>query len=403
VTDHSKRRTPRLHRADEIIELFAGAGGFTWGLHRAGFRTIAAVDSDTAATRTHELNFGGYHTLTLNRNLETFGPDHLEQLLGSRPSRLLAIVGGPPCQGWSRVGRGKLRSLRGSAHSLLHDPRNSLYRQFITYVEHFRPPISVMENVPGMLNLEDRNIACEVLENFSAIGYRATCAVVNARWFGVPQDRKRLIFIAVRADLKLQLNATQLQDFSPQFMRDVAGLSGETNLRQAITDLPAIPHATREDPQPYVRRRGRLSRYASLMRYRSNGLVTDHVCREHNDQDLEAFSVMPEGGIYIDLPDHLKRYRDDIFPDKYRRLRWNTVSGTVTAHLAKDCYTHIHPAENRTISIREAARIQSFPDDFRFFGHMGDRFRQIGNAVPPLMSWGIAEYIKEGLIRCRDS
>jgi DNA (cytosine-5)-methyltransferase 1 len=133
------------------------------------------------------------------------------------------------------------------------------------------------------------------------------------------------------------------------------------------------------------------------MREYSNGLVTDHICREHNEQDLEAFELMPQGGIYADLPDHLKRYRDDIFPDKYRKLKWNGVAGTITAHMAKDCYTHIHPSQPRTISIREAARLQSFPDDFRFYGNMGDRFRQIGNAVPPLMSWGIAEFVGERL------
>lgn len=382
---------------DEVIELFAGAGGFTWGLKRSGFRPVVAVDIDTAAARTHELNFRKDQTLILNRNLEEFGPKALETLIGGRRHRLLAVTGGPPCQGWSKAGRGKLRSLRGRAHSLLDDPRNSLYRQFVAYVKHFEPPLCVMENVPGMLNLEDRNVADEVLDNFHEIGYATAHAVVNARWFGVPQDRKRLIFIGVRDDLDLELKAEQLEDFGPSFLRDVAGLPGETNVKRAIADLPEIPHGIREDPQPYIRRPGRISRYAELMRHGSNGLVADHICRKHNEQDLEAFRYLPQGGIYADLPDHLKRYRDDIFPDKYRKLRWKSVAGTVTAHLAKDCYTHIHPAQARTISIREAARIQSFPDDFRFYGNMGDRFRQIGNAVPPLMSWGIAEYIDQQL------
>jgi DNA (cytosine-5)-methyltransferase 1 len=259
-----------------------------------------------------------------------------------------------------------------------------------------------MENVPGMLNLEGRNVAEEVIENFAGISYRTTCAIVNARWFGVPQDRNRLIFLGVRDDLRLELNAANLEDYAPRFRSKIAGLSSETTLRQAIGDLPSIPHGTREDPQPFIRSRGRISHFADLMRQGSNGIITDHICRKHNEQDLKAFGAMPEGGLYVDLPDHLKRYRDDIFPDKYRRLRWTDASGTITAHLAKDCYTHIHPDENRTISIREAARIQSFPDDFRFFGHMGDRFRQIGNAVPPLMAWGIAEYLKEKLHQWRD-
>ncbi len=384
----------RARPFSDVIDLFSGAGGFSWGWQRAGFRTAAAVDHDAVAARTHEMNFRCDHTLSLNRDLSSFGPQALSGLLGGRPKNLLAITGGPPCQGWSRAGRGKLRSLQDSVTSLLDDPRNALYRQFISYVRHFAPPVCVMENVPGMLQLEGRNVAEEAVQNFAEIGYRTTFAVLNARWFGVPQDRKRLIFLGVREDLELNLNANDLEKFSLHFRDEIACLPGETNLRQAIHDLPVIPHGTSEDPQPYIRSAGRRSRYAEMMRERSDPVVTDHVTRDHNDQDLEAFRVMPEGGIYADLPQHLKRYRDDIFRDKYRKLRWNSVVGTVTAHLSKDGYTHIHP-DGRTISIREAARLQSFPDSFRFAGNVGDRFRQIGNAVPPLMAWGIAEYVRD--------
>jgi DNA (cytosine-5)-methyltransferase 1 len=379
---------------DEVIELFAGAGGMTWGWHRAGLRARAAVDNDSAAARSHELNFGYSHCLSLNRDLRTFTPEDLEELVGGVSGNLLAVVGGPPCQGWSKAGRGKLRSLRGRAHSLLDDPRNALYRQFVKYVAYFDPPVFVMENVPGMLNLEGRNVADEVVDNFDEIGFATSYALVNARWFGVPQDRMRLIFLGVRTDLDFTLEAGSLQAFAERFRATIAGLPGETNLKQALSDLPEVVHGAREDPQPYRRGRDRISRFAELMRASSNGNVTDHICREHNDMDLEAFDSMPEGGLYVDLPPRLQRYRTDIFPDKYRRLKWAGVSGTITAHLAKDCYQHIHPGQPRTISIREAARIQSFPDDFRFFGNMGDRFRQIGNAVPPLMAWGIAEYVR---------
>jgi DNA (cytosine-5)-methyltransferase 1 len=383
-----------------VLDLFAGAGGFTWGWHRAGLTPLAAVEVDVAATRTYELNFRSDRTLVLNRDLEVFGPRDLASVLGKCPTDLLVIAGGPPCQGWSKVGRGKLRSLNDRSHSLLNDPRNRLYKQFIGYVEYFRPPVVVMENVPGMLNLEGRNVADEVVTTYLEIGYKTRYAVVNARWFGVPQDRKRLIFIATRNDLRLDIDAAGLEEFGPQFRASAVGLSAETTLREAIADLPVVPHGTQEDPQPYHRPED-LSAYAKLMREHSGAVITDHICREHNSQDLEAFSLMMEGGQYHELPDHLKRYRDDIFKDKYKRLIWDRPAWTVTAHFAKDCYTHIHPAQPRTVSIREAARIQSFPDSFRFFGNMGDRFRQIGNAVPPLMAWGIAEFIKSHLVTDR--
>jgi DNA (cytosine-5)-methyltransferase 1 len=387
-----------LQSVDGIFDLFCGAGGFSWGWHAAGYRPIVAIDNDTAAARTYELNFSSEHTLILNRDLTELGPENLLTGLGGiRPTDLFAISGGPPCQGWSKVGRGKLRSLKDRATSLLNDPRNRLYRRFVEHVHFFRPAVFVMENVPGMLNLEGRNVAEEVLCTFEDSGYETTFAIVNARWFAVPQDRRRVIFIGVRDDLGVRIETAELEDFAPRFRSEFAMLPGETNLRQAIGDLPEIAHGMREDPQPYTRKPGRRSRFGDLMRRRSNGVVTDHVCRKHNNQDIEAFTLLNEGGQYHELPEHLKRYRDDIFKDKYKKLYWNRPAWTVTAHFAKDVYTHIHPSQPRTISIREAARLQSFPDDFRFYGNMGDRFRQIGNAVPPLMAWGIAEFSGESL------
>lgn len=386
-------RPPGLAARRGVIDLFCGAGGFTWGWVRAGFIPLVSIDHDAIAARTHELNFGSSGGLTLNRDLRLFRPEQLARLIGRRPRGLLAVVGGPPCQGWSRVGRGKMRSLRQGARSLLRDPRNRLYRRFLDYVAFFRPPVVVMENVPGMLSIEGENVTHAILASFADIGYRCTVALVNARWFGVPQDRRRLIFIGTRRDLSLRIDAAGLEDFALHFRLGLLDLSGETTLRQAIADLPPISHGTIEEPQVYRRGTGRPSRYAEIMREGSNGLLLDHVCRGHNAQDLQAFRLMTEGMLYHQLPRRLKRYRDDIFKDKYKKLIWDEPSWTVTAHFEKDVYTHIHPGQPRTISVREAARIQSFPDSFRFAGHMGDRFRQIGNAVPPLMAWGIAEYI----------
>jgi DNA (cytosine-5)-methyltransferase 1 len=250
-----------------------------------------------------------------------------------------------------------------------------------------------MENVPGMLTIEGENVAVAIQENFSSIGYRCSLATANALWFGVPQDRSRLIFIGTRRDIRPEADASLLSEFADHFRNGIVGLTTVQNVRQAIGDLPAILHGHAEDPTLYDRR-GRITPYAGLMRENCSSLVTDHISRWHNAQDLAAFRYMIEGMKYHQLPRRFKRYRDDIFLDKYKRLVWNRPAWTVTAHFAKDVYTHIHPDQARTVSIREAARLQSFPDSFRFAGNMGDRFRLIGNAVPPLMSWGIAEYIR---------
>lgn len=378
-----------------FVELFCGAGGFTWGWTRAGYVPLAALDSDVAALRTHEVNFGNHGTLILKRDLANFTPEKLRTLLGPQSAHVQVVVGGPPCQGWSKVGRGKLRSLRGVATSLLEDPRNQLYKRFLDYVSEFKPLVCVMENVPGMLSVEGLNVAKAVACNFSDIGYRCTYAVVNGSWFGVPQNRDRLIFIAVRAEAPFQVRASGLHRFAARFRREKTRLPSLVTVRNAIGDLPPLGNGAAEDPLPYRRAAGRVSRYTLLMRDDSRALITDHIGRKHNDQDIEAFATMHEGMTYVELDQQFKRYRDDIFTDRYRRLHWNRRSWTITAHLAKDGYSHIHPGQHRTLSIREAARLQSFPDSFRFFGNMGDRFRQIGNAVPPLMAWGIAEYIRE--------
>jgi DNA (cytosine-5)-methyltransferase 1 len=249
-----------------------------------------------------------------------------------------------------------------------------------------------MENVPGMLSVNNTNVADHVKANFKGIGYDCSYSLVNSKWFGVPQDRSRLIFIAT--DGKTMIDASGLKDYSAIFRKERLGLLKETTVADAIADLPDLVNGAEEGPLAYKRRPGRPRRYTEIMREGSNGLVLDHICRKHNDQDVMAFASMEEGMKYYDLDDKYKRYRDDIFRDKYKKLVWDKPAWTVTAHLGKDCYTHIHPEQARTISVREAARLQSFPDCFHFWGNMGERFRQIGNAVPPLMAWGIAEYVK---------
>lgn len=389
-----RKDTQVIELEENFVDAFCGAGGFTWGWSRAGFTPTAGIDDNSAALRTHEANFGSTHCLLLNKDLQTVPVREICRMLGLRRAGVFAVIGGPPCQGWSKVGRGKLRSLKKASIDLLNDPRNKLYRFFIELIDYLKPAVCVMENVPGMLSIQGRNIADVVKANMENAGFQCSYALVDAHWFAVPQDRKRLIFMGSRSDLDLGLDPSELKDFAGSFVKEKLCIPPRTNVAAAIRDLPPILNGEDSEPTLYRRPPGCPSAYSRLMRAESNGLITDHICRRYNDQDVEAFGVMSEGMKYRDLPERFKRYRDDIFPDKYKKLAWADRSWTVTAHLGKDCYTHIHPAQARTISIREAARLQSFPDNFRFFGNMGDRFRQIGNAVPPFMAWGIAEYIK---------
>jgi DNA (cytosine-5)-methyltransferase 1 len=376
-----------------VLDLFAGAGGFSQGFHWAGFTTGVAIDHNATAVETLEANFGHLGTKALVRDLGTFRPEDLDAYLAANeePRRFDVIIGGPPCQGWSSVGRGKIRSLRnpGGRRQEDSDPRNELYKNFLRYVDFYQPSVAVMENVPGMLSHNGKNVAERVAGSLSELGYTVSWELLDASTLGVPQVRKRLFFVGVRSDLRktfvFPLTQTDTGD----------RVYPEVTVKDAIGDLPVIRNGAREWVRPYTRR-APLSEFAKRMRENADpDTVFDHVCRNQNDQDLEAFRLMKEGGWYRDLPKHLKRYRDDIFQDKYKKLVWDRPSWCVTAHLSKDCYTHIHPSQTRTISVREAARLQSFPDCFYFAGSMGAKFQLIGNAVPPLLAERIAAALRD--------
>jgi DNA (cytosine-5)-methyltransferase 1 len=389
-----RRSRIEIRPGPTVLDLFAGAGGFCLGFHRAGFHTVAAVDHDPLAVETLDANFAHLGLHALVRDLATFEPDDLRCHLHRKglAASFDVIAGGPPCQGWSQVGRGKLRQLAGySGRNTASDtdPRNDLYARFVHFVAAFQPAVAVMENVPGMLSHNGRNAADLVQTSLQALGYDTAFALLDAADFGVPQERQRLFFVGVHEALRVSFGFPPARGPKGQ-------LPGQpVTVWEAIGDLPPISNGAKTWRLRYPGNRP-LSAYAKRMReFADPGTVFDHVCRMQNAQDLEAFRLMREGGWYRDLPGRLKRYRDDIFEDKYKKLHRNRPSGCVTAHLSRDCYTHIHPTQARTISVREAARLQSFPDCFYFAGSMGDKFRLIGNAVPPLLGEHLARAIRQ--------
>lgn len=362
-------------------DLFSGAGGLSLGLEDAGYRVIIGVDRERESTETHRHHFGG---LTLNWDLgDPERVARVAELVQKADIELLA--GGPPCQPFSRAGRSKIRHRILEGHPDPSSDRRDLWRSFLEVVTTARPKAVLMENVPDMALDKDMFILRSMVHELESAGYSVEERVVDTSRYGVPQFRQRLILIALRDGIEFQWPAE---------------VPDRTTVGNAIGDLPEVeggyrPEGGAEGWTPYAGPRGKFQR---RMRRGMDGemaeRVYDHITRPVRDDDKIAFEKMDAKTLYSDLPDELKRYRDDIFDDKYKRLDENALSRTITAHIAKDGYWYIHPEQPRTLTVREAARIQTFPDRYRFAGPPSAAFRQIGNAVPPFLGENLGKEIQ---------
>jgi DNA (cytosine-5)-methyltransferase 1 len=348
------------------LDLFSGAGGLSFGLQEAGFDVILGVDSYPYAVATHRAHFGGVSMcadLSKRKTIKKIG-DALDGI------PIALIASGPPCQPFSRAGKNKVRSLGRSWNG---DVRHELWRSFVDLVDRVRPVAILIENVPDMGFGDNAIVTRQVVKALENLRYDVFLRILQTWRFGVPQHRQRLILVGVERGLSFEWPDARAQ----------AALS----VRDAISDLPRISAGSRDVELPYGGAKNSYQRWCrSGMAQFGKGKVYDQIARAVRPDDLEAFELMRHGTLYSDLPRRLRRYRSDIFDDKYKRLPWDGLSRTITAHIGKDGYWYIHPEQHRTLSIREAARIQTFPDRFRFAGTPSHAFRQIGEAVPPLFA-----------------
>lgn len=349
------------------VDLFSGAGGLSLGLENAGIRVILAVDHDRHSLATHRANFPG---LALDVDLsDTAGIEQVTALLEGLDVDVLA--GGPPCQPFSLAGQPKLRSLVEQGVRPDEDERRGLWSAMLEIAARIRPKAVLMENVPGMALGDESEIVRTMAARLEDIGYFVDYRIVNASDYGVPQKRQRLIFVALRNGDGFVWPAETVD---------------KVTVDDAIGDLPVLGAVLGERCQVYGGAESDFQRAARVgMGADDSSKVWDHITRPVRDDDREAFGLMTPDTDYGALPERLRRYRSDIFCDKYKKLDGGGLSRTITAHLAKDGYWYIHPTENRTLSVREAARIQTFPDWFRFEGTRSHAFRQIGNAAPPAL------------------
>ena len=433
----------------KVVDLFSGCGGLTLGFEKAGFDIVAGIElmPEACQTISYNLDFRyGKEQTHICGDITEIDTSIFKDKFGNEGC---IVIGGPPCQAYSLAGRAKLRSL-GDHRVNTNDARGYLYQDFLRFVYELDARAAIMENVPESTNFGEMNIPEIVCESLEEHGYDAYWTVLNSADYGVPQLRERVFVIANKKgeNPKIELPIPSHKcagDYLTPYQKRLESLQQNHFFRSpissenakkswitvgdAFSDLPVLfPKA---DSKYKAVKLNEEKEYASdaqnefqeIMRnwYGAESFGSSANAFRNNKRDFGIFERMNQGDNYIDaskiadmlfekeakvfgyvpnseeynkLHDKMvPAYDRDKFENKWKRLEESRPSHTLVAHLSKDTYSHIHPLEPRGISVREAARIQSFPDDFFFECSMGDAFKQIGNAVPPLLAYGVAESV----------
>ncbi len=381
-----------------LIDLFCGAGGFSLGFEKQGFNCIGAIDNDKYATETHDYNFK--NSKTICADIESINPKDFAKIINNQ--KVDIIIGGPPCPTFSTIGHAKIQSL---GNNVYEDKRNRLFKNFLDYVEYFQPEFFVIENVPNFMTKYNGRIFRSALDRIQNIKGQYNISlpvkVLNAVNFGVPQNRKRMFLIGHKRKYKFEypdethFGFEECNKTPDLFMKK--NLKKFINVYDAISDLPRITDNWRVDEVSYSKN-SNLSDYQKMMRTNTRSSVRNNRCRMTNERAKKLFPHLKPGMKYMDLKPQIRKilpFREDIFFDRLKRIDYSKPCWTIIAHIGMDGYMYIHPEEQRTLSVREAARIQSFPDDFIFLGNMQQMYVQVGNAVPFLLSKKIAESVKK--------
>lgn len=360
------------------LDLFCGCGGMSWGLQKAGFHILAGIDDWGPALNTFRLNHPD--AVTLQADVTTLRPREVLDRLDLAEGQLDCLVGGPPCQGFSKN--------VPAAYRFLDDPRNHLFRNYLSFVEALRPKTVVMENVAEIYNAYGGRVRHQIMESLIELGYNVKAKVLFAPDYGIPQRRRRCIFLASRTGIAPTFPPPRFGE------TETITLFGKTEMYisawSAISDLPALENGQGYEPMPYDKEPE--NDYQAEMRKDSNSLY-DHLTRQLKSRQFSRVSSLGPGQGLRDLPAHLKTKTG--YSGAYGRLDYERLAPTITRwvfHPGSGRFCH--PREARLITIREAARLQSFSDDFRFTGTYIQKSHQVGNAVPPLLMYALADSIR---------
>lgn len=353
-----------------VLDLFSGAGGLSRGFLDAGYNVVLGVDFDETALQTFKANHAGADAM----KLDLFNHDNIRKItdyLSEKKIKLDVLVGGPPCQGFS---------LAGPRDE--HDKRNLLYSAMVKVAAILKPQAVVLENVPGLLQLHDGIGAKRIINDFSALGYTVKAKILYAPDFGVPQIRKRVFFVAL-LDSKVEF------EFPKPYLESKNYITCE----EAIGDLPPLDGIYGDEIQDYPM--PPLTDYQRKMRKDSRS-IRNHIGTIHDAKTIKFISMVPEGKNYRSLPEEysgIYKYHEAL-----TRYHSKKPSPTInTGHRS-----HFHYKWNRIPTVRESARLQSFPDDFVFFGNKSQQYKQVGNAVPPLLGFAVATQLMNYIKPCED-
>ncbi|OTO22314.1 DNA cytosine methyltransferase [Enterococcus sp. 3C7_DIV0644] len=358
-TDSKKIINKRLN----VVDLFSGAGGLSRGFMDAGFNVRLGIDFDDAALKTFKANHGDADIM----KLDLFNHENLKFItdyLYEREINIDVLVGGPPCQGYS---------LAGPRDE--HDERNTLYEAMVKLAKMTKPKVVVLENVPGLLKLFDGKGARRIVDDFEDLGYNMDKKILYAPEFGVPQIRKRVFFVGV-------LPKYGNFKYPDPFLEKDNFITCE----DAISDLPSLEEDLGNEKCKYISEP--ITEYQKFMRANSKELY-NHVGTQHEQKTVELISMVPEGKNFRSLPAPF----NTMFKYNEALTRYHSKRPSLTINTGHR--SHFHYKWNRIPTVRESARLQSFPDDFIFYGNKSQQYKQVGNAVPPLLGKAVALEVKK--------
>ncbi|MBV8524158.1 MAG: DNA cytosine methyltransferase [Acetobacteraceae bacterium] len=382
------------------IDLFCGAGGITEGFRQAGYRCLYGNDCMPEAIETFSLNHPD--AWADPRDIERVRPDEVRQRLRLAKGQLDVLVGGPPCQGFSI----------NAPERFLRDPRNKLFKDYVRFLEEFQPTTFLFENVPGLLSIANGKVFQQILAEFARLGYYVSKKILFAAHYGVPQERWRLILIGSRLSVVDPPRPTHYAIGRANFRGGSSlvfrlGAHGDHTLLSAVTvgdaigDLPRLEigeggEVVAYDAEPH-------SDYARSMRNPA-GVTFNHFGGRLAKQNIDRMKYVKPGGSWRDIPYDLlprgmQRARKSDHTKRYGRLRSDRLAGTVMTKCDPHWGSVFLPDQDRALTVREAARFQSFPDTYRFLGPRVSQYEQVGNAVPVLMAKAVACKIRAHLER----